>query len=136
MILTFSTVTGKESIQAATEAGKTNRNEFFIGMADYEDSTMDLIAAGNSIVQANWGALFEISAVLMIRDSMKFGNRKYVYPTRGLGGLLLINKKTVDQFEYANDPLARRALPRIRNPRLVIYSRKPLKSGQSIDDIK
>jgi ribose transport system substrate-binding protein len=137
MILTFNTVTGKESIQAATEAGKTDRNQFFIGMADYEDSTMDLIAAGNSIVQANWGALFEISAVLMIRDSLKFAAGKYVYPTRGLGGLLLTNKTTVDQFRrYAKDPLAKAAAPAYTNPKLVIYSKKPLKSGQSIDDIK
>lgn len=137
MILTFNTVTGKESVQAAMEAGKTDRNKFFIGMADYEEPMMDLIASGNSIVQANWGALFEISAVLMIRDALNFTKGKYVFPTRGLGGILMTNKASVEKFRrIADDPLARSALPAYRNPRLVIYSRKPLKSGQSIDDIK
>jgi ABC-type sugar transport system substrate-binding protein len=137
MILTFNTVTGKESVQAAMEAGKTDRNKFFIGMADYEPETMDLIASRNSIVQANWGALFEISAVLMIRDALASTRGRDVFPTRGLGGILMTNKNSVDRFRrIANNPLARSALPAYRNPRLVIYSRTPLKSGQSIDDIR
>jgi ribose transport system substrate-binding protein len=136
MILTFNTVTGKESVQAATEAGKTDRNTFFIGMADYEPATMDLVASRNSIVQANWGALFEISAVLMIRDALAFTRGRNVFPTRGLGGILMTNKNSVDRFRrIANNPLAKSALPAYRNPNLVVYSKTPLKSGQSIDDI-
>jgi hypothetical protein len=73
----------------------------------------------------------------MIRDSLDFAKGKKVRPTRGLGGLLLTNKKTVDQFRsIANNPLARTALPAYRNPKLVVYSETPLKSGQSIDDIR
>lgn len=137
MILTFNTVTGKEAVQAATEAGKTDRNEFFIGMADSEKSTMDLIASGKSICQANWGANFEISAVLMIRDSLKFAKGQYVYPTRGIGGLLLTDKTSVANFNsIANNPLGPKALPAYNNKKLVIYSRKTLKTGQSIDAIK
>ena len=95
MLLTFNTVTGKESIQAASEAGKDDRNAFFIGMADTELETQKLIAAGNSIVQANWGALFEISAVLMVQDSLKFAKGRRPCPTRALGGRLLIDKASV-----------------------------------------
>ena len=136
MILTFNTVTGKEAIQAATEAGKTDRNEFFIGMADTELETQKLIAAGNSIVQANWGALFEISAVLMVRDALNFAKGKKVSPTRALGGRLLTNKAQVQKFQaIAKNPLAKSALPAYNDKTLVRYYNKPLKSGQSVNTI-
>jgi ABC-type sugar transport system substrate-binding protein len=136
MILTFNTVTGKEAIQAATEAGRTDRNKFFLGMADTEEETQKLIASGKSIVQANWGALFEISAVLMIRDSLAFTKGEHVYPTRGLGGRLLTNPTNVAAFQrIAKNPLAKAALPAYKDKTLVRYSNKALKSGQSINSI-
>ena len=136
MILTFNTVTGKEAIQAATEAGRTDRNKFFLGMADTEEETQKLIASGKSIVQANWGALFEISAVLMIRDSLAFTKGQHVYPTRGLGGRLLTNPTNVAAFQrIAKNPLAKAALPAYKDKTLVRYSNKALKSGQSINSI-
>ena len=137
MILTFNTVTGKESIQAATEAGKTDRNAFFIGMADTELETQKLIAAGNSIVQANWGALFEISAVLMVRDSLNFSKGKKVLPTRALGGRLLTTAAQVKSFQaIAKDPLAKSALPAYNDKTLVQYYSTNLKSGQSVNTIQ
>jgi ABC-type sugar transport system substrate-binding protein len=136
MILTFNTVTGKEATQAATEAGKTDRNKFFIGMADYEPETMDLIASGNSIAQANWAALFEISAVLMVRDALNFAKGKQVLPTRGLGGRLLTNAAQVAGVKKITaNPLAKAALPAYRDKALVKYSTTPLKTGQSINTI-
>lgn len=136
MLLTFNTVTGKEGIQAATEAGKTDRNAFFIGMADTELETQKLIAAGNSIVQANWGALFEISAVLMVRDALKFAKTGKVMPTRALGGRLLVNKASVVSFQkVASNPLAPAALPAYNDKTLVKYYTKPLKSGQSVNTL-
>jgi ABC-type sugar transport system substrate-binding protein len=136
MILTFNTVTGKEAIQAATEAGRTDRNKFFLGMADTEEETQKLIASGNSIVQANWGALFEISAVLMIRDSLAFTKGQHVYPTRGLGGRLLTNPTNVASFQkIAKNPLAKSAQAAYKDKTLVRYSNKVLKSGQSINSI-
>jgi ABC-type sugar transport system substrate-binding protein len=136
MMLTFNTVTGKEATQAATEAGKTDRNKFFLGMADYEEETMDLVAGGKSIVQANWAAVFEVSAVLMIRDSLNFAKGRKVLPTRGLGGRLLTNAATVRAVrKITNNPLARSALPAYTDKTLVKYSSKPLKSGQSINTL-
>jgi ABC-type sugar transport system substrate-binding protein len=136
MILTFNTVTGKEATQAATEAGKTDRNTFFLGMADYEQETMDLIASGTSIVQANWAALFEISAVLMIRDAQKFAKGQQVLPTRGLGGRLLTNAAQVAAVKKITvNPLAKSALPAYRDKTLVKYSTTPLKTGQSINTL-
>lgn len=136
MLLTFNTVTGKEAIQAATEAGKTDRNKFFLGMADTEEETQKLIASGTSIVQANWGALFEISAVLMIRDSLKFTKGQKVQPTRALGGRLLTNSASVASFQaVAKNPLAKSAAPAYNDKTLVKYYSKALKSGQSINTI-
>jgi ABC-type sugar transport system substrate-binding protein len=136
MILTFNTVTGKEATQAATEAGKTNRNEFFLGMADYEEATMDLVSSGRSIVQANWAAIFEISAILMIRDGLKFAKGQKVLPTRGLGGRVLTNAREVAAVRrITNNPLAKSALPAFNDKTLVKYSAKPLKTGQSINTL-
>jgi ABC-type sugar transport system substrate-binding protein len=136
MILTFNTVTGKEATQASREAGKTNRNEFFLGMADYEEETMNLVASGKSIVQANWAAIFEISAILMIRDGLKFAKGGKVPPTRGLGGRLLTNAREVAAVrKVTNNPLAKSALPAYNDKTIVKYSNKPLKTGQSINTI-
>jgi ABC-type sugar transport system substrate-binding protein len=136
MILTFNTVTGKEATQAATEAGKTDRNRFFLGMADYEEETMDLIASGRSIVQANWAAIFEISAILMIRDGLNYARGRRVFPTRGLGGRLLTNRSEVAAVrKITRNPLAKSALPAYNDKTLVKYSNKPLRTGQSINTI-
>jgi ABC-type sugar transport system substrate-binding protein len=136
MILCFNTVTGKEAIQAATEAGRTDRNKFFLGMADTEEETQKLIASGKSIVQANWGALFEISAVLMIRDSLAFAKGEKIMPTRGLGGRLLTNPTNVAAFQkIAKNPLAKSVAGAYKDKTLVRYSSKALKSGQSINSI-
>ena len=72
MILTFNTVTGKEATRPRPRPARPTGTKFFLGMADYEEETMNLIASGKSIVQANWAAIFEISAILMIRDGLKF----------------------------------------------------------------
>jgi ABC-type sugar transport system substrate-binding protein len=136
IMLTFNTVTGKEATQAASEAGKSDRNSFFLGMADYEEATMDLVAGGRSIVQANWAAVFEVSAVLMLRDSLHFANGGTVLPTRGLGGRLLTNAAEVASVrKITNNPLARSALPAYRDRTLVKYSTTPLKTGQSINTL-
>ena len=136
MMLTFNTVTGKEATQASTEAGKTDRDKFFLGMADYEEETMDLVAGGKSIVQANWAAVFEVSAVLMVRDALNFAKGKKVLPTRGLGGRLLTNAAQVAAVrKITSNPLARSALPAYTDKTLVKYSSKPLKTGQSINTI-
>lgn len=136
MILTFNTVSGKGAVQAANEAGKTDRTKFFIGMADSEPETTDLIAAGDSIVQANWGALFEISAVLLIRDFLKYVNGEPIQPTRAVGGRLLRTKEDVDAYRaIADDPTGDAALPAYDDPAIVQYSDTPLETGQSINDV-
>ena len=79
-------------------------------MADTEVATQDLIVSGDSVVQANWGALFEISAVLLIRDALKFAAGETVPPTRALGGRLLRTAEDVEAYRaIAEDPTAESA---------------------------
>jgi ABC-type sugar transport system substrate-binding protein len=136
MILTFNTVSGKGAVQAAAEAGKDDPTKFFIGMADTEPETQDLIAKGGSIVQANWGALFEISAVLLVRDALAYANGETIQPTRAVGGRLLRGKEDVDEYRaIADDPTADAALPAYNDESLVKYSDVELTTGQSINEV-
>src|SRR5205807_2335915 len=70
MLLTFNTLGGLAALTSATHAGKTDRNAFFLGTADSEDASLKLIASQKSIYQANWGAFFPASMVLMARDGI------------------------------------------------------------------
>jgi ABC-type sugar transport system substrate-binding protein len=136
MILTFNTVSGKGSVQAANEAGKSDPKTFFIGMADAEDETLKLVASGTSICQANWGAYFQFSAVLMCRDALKFASGGKVLPTRRVGGKALVDKKTVDEYnKVTSDPLSAVAAPVYKDKSIVAYSTIPLKTGQSVNSI-
>jgi ribose transport system substrate-binding protein len=136
MILTFNTVSGKGSVQAANEAGKTDPKTFFIGMADAEDETLKLVASGKSICQANWGAFFQFSAVLMCRDSFNFSKGKKVMPTRRVGGKALVDAKTVKLYQkVTNNPLAPGSAWVYKDKSIVAYSPIPLKTGQSVNSI-
>jgi ribose transport system substrate-binding protein len=136
MILTFNTVSGKGATQAANEAGKTDPKAFFIGMADAEDETLKLVASGKSVCQANWGAFFQFSAVLMCRDALKFAGGGKVEPTRRVGGKALVDAKTVNQYiKVTNDPLAPGAAWVYKDKSIVAYSPIALKTGQSVNSI-
>jgi ABC-type sugar transport system substrate-binding protein len=137
MLLSFNSIAGLGAVQAATEAGKTDPTTFFLGMADTEAATQDLILSGDSVVQANWGALFEISAVLLIRDALKFADGETVPPTRALGGRLLRTAEDVEAYRaIAEDPTADSAADAYNDPSLVRYSDVALMTGQSINDVQ
>jgi len=136
IIFTFNTVSGKGSVQAADEAGKTNRNEFFIGMADAEEETLNLVKSEKSICQANWGAYFEFSAVLMVRDSLKFAKGQKVLPTRRVGGRAFTNAKEVTQYQKVTaNPFAPAAAAVYKDKSIVAYSPIKLRTGQSVNSI-
>lgn len=136
MILTFNTVSGKGATQAANEAGKTDPKTFFVGMADAEDETLKLVASGKSVCQANWGAFFQFSAVLMCRDGLNFSRGKKVMPTRRVGGKALVNAKTVNQYvKVTSNPTAPGSAWVYKDKSIVAYSPIPLKTGQSVNSI-
>jgi ABC-type sugar transport system substrate-binding protein len=106
MLITFNTLGGMAALTSATHAGKNNRNSFFLGSTDSEDATLKLIATGKSIYQANWGAFFPASMVLMAKDGIaKFGG-KAIKPTRLIFGLTITTPAEANSFDKITfDPL-------------------------------
>jgi ABC-type sugar transport system substrate-binding protein len=106
VMIVFNTIAGVGAANSATHAGKTDRNKFYIGITDFEDQTLKLIAAGNSIVQANWGTYFPASMVLMARDIINKFNGHDIQPTRLLLGEAIVTAAQANSFDkVAFDPL-------------------------------
>jgi ABC-type sugar transport system substrate-binding protein len=106
MLLTFNTLGGLAALTSATHAGKTDRNKFFLGTADSEDASLKLIAAQKSIYQANWGAFFPASMVLMARDGIAKMGGKAIKPTRLIFGLTITTPAEANSFDKITfDPL-------------------------------
>ncbi|MDX6597622.1 MAG: ribose transport system substrate-binding protein [Gaiellales bacterium] len=106
MLLTFNTLGGLSALTSATHAGKNNRDQFFLGTADSEEATLKLIAAQKSIYQANWGAFFPASMVMMARDGIAKMNGKAIRPTRMIYGLTITTPEQANSFgKITFDPL-------------------------------
>ncbi len=135
MLISFNTLAGLGAFNAARRAGKTDRNKFFLGTADYETAVGDLIKKG-TIYQAAFGAYFPYSAVLMARDALAHFNGHRIFPTRRLGGRVIANGQQVTTYE---DALRHPFSPKYRgiyNDRsIVAYSNRRLATAQSINTI-
>jgi ABC-type sugar transport system substrate-binding protein len=106
VMIVFNTIAGVGAANSAAHAGKNDRNKFYIGITDFEDQTLKLIAAGNSIVQANWGTYFPASMVLMARDIINKFNGHPIQPTRLLLGEAIVTADQANNFDkVAFDPL-------------------------------
>lgn len=106
MLIVFNTIAGVGAQNSAMHAGKTDRNKFFLGMTDFEDQTLKLIAGGNSIVQANWGTYFPASMILMAKDAINHYNGQPMKPTRLLLGEAITTPSQATNFDkVAFDPL-------------------------------
>lgn len=106
ILITFNTLGGTAALTAATHAGKTDRNAFYLATTDAEDATLKLIASQKSIYQANWGAFFPASMVLMLRDGIAAFNGKKIRPTRLLYGVTMTTPEQANSFaKIAFDPL-------------------------------
>ena len=129
IMISFDTIAGVGALTSCTHAGKTDRNKFFLGMVDSEDATLKMIAAGDSIVQANWGAFFAASGILMVKDAVNAYNGKHIKPTRLILGEAITTPKQANSFDkIAYDPL---------NPKYAYvytkyfkYLNTPTKTGQ------
>jgi ABC-type sugar transport system substrate-binding protein len=106
VMVSFATIAGVGALTACTHAGKTDRNQFFLGCVDAEDATLKLIADGNSVMQANFGSFFAYSGIMMIRDGIKAHAGKPIYPTRLIYGLTITTPEEAKSFDtIAYDPL-------------------------------
>jgi ABC-type sugar transport system substrate-binding protein len=106
IMIVFNTIAGVGALSSATHAGKTDRNKFYLGITDFEDQTLKLIASGKSILQSNWGTYFPASMVLMARDIINKYNGHSIYPTRLLLGEAIVTPTEANSFDkIAFDPL-------------------------------
>ncbi|HEY2439251.1 MAG TPA: sugar ABC transporter substrate-binding protein [Solirubrobacteraceae bacterium] len=129
VLIVFNTIAGVGAANSATHAGKTDRNKFYLGITDFENQTLNMIAAGNSIVQSNWGTFFPASMVLMARDIINKFNGHPMKPTRLLLGEAIVTPAQATSFnKIAFDPL---------NPKYAdVYTKyftyldTPMKTGQ------
>jgi ABC-type sugar transport system substrate-binding protein len=96
---------GLGALTAATEAGKTNAKDFFIGSSDGTDAVFEKIAEGG-IYQCTWSFLFPFSATQFERDIERFLRGKPVRPTRIMIGQLATSTNLNAVKQLVSDPRA------------------------------
>ena len=104
VILAFSDDGGLGAYQAATEAGKTDPDKFFLGSADGTNLVFDKIQEGG-IYQATWSYLFPFSAVQWERDMEKCLRGEKVPPTRTEIGRLVTKDNLAEVRTMVTNPL-------------------------------
>lgn len=118
---------GLGALTAATEAGRTDPNDFFIGSSDGTDAVFEQLGKGG-IYQCTWSFLFPFSATQLERDVEKFLRGETVQPTRIMIGEL-VNQSNLEEFEtLLSDPRA----PDVQSvyTERMTYSDVALKTGQ------
>lgn len=112
---------------AATEAGKTDPDEFLVASCDGTALVLDKIAE-SGIYQATWSYLFPYSAVAAMRDLLAGLRGEAVAPTRTQLGTLVTrsNLRQVQAMCAAPQAPENRAV--FADPSVMQYSDEPLKS--------
>lgn len=88
MLICFNTIAGTTAKTSAEHAGKTDPSSFFLGVTDFEETTLKMIATGKSIMQANYVSFFPYSMILMAEDGINFiEKKKPIQPTRLILGV-------------------------------------------------
>jgi ABC-type sugar transport system substrate-binding protein len=107
LIVSFNTIAGVGALTACKQAGKTDPTKFFLGCTDVEQQTLDEIASGTSIMQANWGSFFAADMVLMARDAIaNILHGTHIPPTRLILGEAITTPAEAKAFNsVAYDPL-------------------------------
>jgi ribose transport system substrate-binding protein len=124
-ILAFSDDPGLGAHRAATESGRTNPDNFFIGSADGIQLALDKIAEGG-IYHCTASFFFPLDGVQTIRDMTKSMRGGKVPPTRIMGSRL-VTKENVGLFQrMGEDPLAAAFRSYYTQPSVMSYSNKPL----------
>ena len=105
--MSFNTIAGVGALTACKQAGKTDPAKFFLGCTDVEQQTLNEIASGTSIMQANWGSFFAADMVLMARDAIAhLLHGTPIPPTRLILGEAIHTPEQANSFnEIAYNPL-------------------------------
>jgi ribose transport system substrate-binding protein len=129
VILAFSDDGGLGAYQAATEAGKTDPDTFFIGSADGTQLVLDRIEEGG-IYQATWSYLFPFSSVQWMRDMEKCLRGEEVPPTRTQLGRIVTLENLAEVRTMVSDPLNPSVQKFYDDPAVMRYSDEPLMTPQ------
>jgi ABC-type sugar transport system substrate-binding protein len=106
ILVAFDGPAGQGALTSANQAGKRDPKQFYLAVTDQSTATLDIIAKGGSVMQANWGVYFPASAVLMCRDILAAAAGKKIKPTRLLFGNSLDTPAKAASFnKIAFDPL-------------------------------
>ena len=106
IMIAFDGPAGLGALASAHQAGKNDPKSFYLACTDQEAQTLQLIAAGNSILQANYGVFFPADFVLCARDCIAAAAGKKIHPTRLLYGLVIDTPAEAKSFNtIAFDPL-------------------------------
>jgi len=133
MIITHNTVGGAGAFTAATEAGKTNRDRFFLGSVDLEDAVLERIQRG-TIYQVGWSFFFSYSSTLMARDMERLLLGKRVGPTRVLIGRPVTRAGVASYRKLIAQPRNPAYSKYYRDPNVMRYSNVRLRTGQNAAD--
>lgn len=125
VVLAFSDDPGVGAYTAALEAGRNDRNRFFVGSADGTRLGMEKVAEGG-IYQCCAFFFFSFSATQAIRDLDRCLRGERVAPTRIMGSKL-VTKENVAEFErISHNPRAPEWAHFYTDPSVMRFSDVPL----------
>lgn len=110
VLLAFNDDVGLGALQAATESGRTDPNELFIGGTDGLPDALTAIEVGTPY-QATWGYMFGFSAILTMHDTEALLRGEDVPPTRVQQGRLVTGENLAEYREITQDPFSESAQP-------------------------
>ena len=110
VLLAFNDDVGLGALQAATEAGRTDPAELFIGGTDGLPDALDAIEGGTPY-QVTWGYMFGFSAILTMQDTEALLRGEDVPPTRVQQGRLVTADTLAQYREITADPFSEAAQP-------------------------
>ncbi len=127
VLLTFGDDPGVGAYSAATEAGRTNPDAFFVGSADGTRLGMDKVALGG-IYQCCAFFFFSFSATQAVRDLAKCLSGSRVPPARMMGSKLVTKKNVSEYQRISTHPEAPEYRKFYSDPTVMRYSDVPLKT--------
>ncbi|SLN23273.1 sugar ABC transporter substrate-binding protein [Roseisalinus antarcticus] len=110
VLLAFNDDVGLGALQAATEAGRTDPADLFIGGTDGLPDALTAIEDGTPY-QATWGYMFGFSAILTMQDTEALLRGETVPPTRVQQGRLVTSDTLAEYREITADPFSDAAEP-------------------------
>ncbi|RIK81811.1 MAG: hypothetical protein DCC67_07865 [Planctomycetota bacterium] len=115
---------------AATEAGKTNPDEFLIASCDGTEMVLDKIAEGG-VYQATWSYLFPYSAAAAMRDMLRAMRGESIKPTRKQIGRLVTRDNLAAIRRMCENPQAPENQAYFADSAVMVYSDTALASPEA-----